>query len=126
MNRGIKNVILCVVVLAIANIFIFQIIITMKNDKKKNDKIINNSYNEAITQAYKINPSILNFDENNEAILSIEKLLYGVSNGTENFSFGNITHNEKHDACVGYFIVTKNQDATLSVDNTHICDMVDY
>jgi hypothetical protein len=125
MNKRKRTIVFGIIAITIINILIFNIINEQKANDKENRIFRQKSYEDVVKEAYRIDPSILEFDSNNKAILSIERLLLDVTNGKEHFSIGNLEHNENQDACVGFIIVTRS-DEKFSVDISHICDMVDY
>lgn len=91
------------------------------NNEKKH------SLESVIYDAYNINHSILNFNEDNIAILKMDTLLLGVSNGKDSIQLANSTYTKDFDECVGYVIVKRNKTSTkFIIDESHICDMVDY
>jgi hypothetical protein len=120
-----SKVVFAFILTSIVSILFFQIITEVKNSEKDNESF-KGGYNGIIKDAYRINPNILKFGEDGKAILSIEVLLDGVSNGKDGTSLGNMMHNENQDACVGYFIVSKKENGDLLIDDSHICDMIDY
>ena len=85
------------------------------------------SLKDAIYEAYRIDPTILDFNEDNVAILKLDVLLLGVSNSKENIQLSNSSYTDDFDECVGY-IILKKQDSTqkIDIDESHICDMIDY
>jgi len=94
------------------------------NESKNEDRY---SLESVIYDAYKIDPSILNFDENNTAILKMDTLLLGVSNGKDSLQLANSSYTKDFDECVGYIIVKKDKTSQkLIIDESHICDMIDY
>lgn len=111
------TILLITIVISISSISIILI--------NKNKESFNYSYTEMVKRAYKIDPSILEFDNNNKAILKVDTLIKGVKNKNSSFNYDGILFTKDFDQCVGYFIVTK-IDKAIDVDLSHICDMIDY
>lgn len=110
-------------------IFIGVIILMINflNDYQENKKaeLDYSIYNQILIDAYKINPNIFKFDDNNIAIVKMDDLLVPITNGKDTLYFGDVPLTDKQDQCVGYFIVEKVNDE-LKIDSSHICDMIDY
>lgn len=105
------------------NILMFNLI----NDYQENKRaeLDYSNFDNTIKEAYKINPSLFKFDENNVAILKMDDLLAPITNGKDTMYFGIVPLTHEQDQCVGYFVIKKIQDE-LQIDSSHICDMIDY
>lgn len=103
------------------------LMINFLNDYQENKKaeLDYSIYNQTLIDAYKINPNIFKFDDNNIAIVKMDDLLVPITNGKDTMYFGVVPLTDKQDQCVGYFIVEKVNDE-LKIDSSHICDMIDY
>ena len=82
-------------------------------------------YTSEVKQLYEINPDLFQFDQNNTFILKMDYLL-------ETKIVDNIIRivrrpqvNDNFEQCVGYLIV-KNIKNNITVNNSHICDIIDY
>ena len=104
-----------------------MIIIRIVNDYKENKLLKNDfsNYNLTIEEAYRIDPSLFNFDEDGIAIIKIDDLLKPITNGKDTIYFGVVPLTKEQDQCVGYIIVKKKKD-DLDIDTSHMCDIIDY
>lgn len=111
------------ILLIVGNMVVYNII-RGYNESKQEGRY---SLESVINDAYKIDPSILNFDDNNTAILKMDTLLLGVSNGKDSLQLASSSYTEDFDECVGYIIVKRDENSTkFIIDESHICDMIDY
>lgn len=118
------------VLLIIITLIITYILSCLTRDTLDNYKNNTNysNYEEYIYKAYKDNPSLFIFDENNEAKIKVEDLLQkqdSDGNITGYIPITAINFTKKQDQCLGYIIVKKVDD-DLQIDTSHICDMIDY
>ena len=82
-------------------------------------------FDNTIREAYKINPSLFKFDENNIAIVKMDDLIRPITNGKDTMDLAIVPLTKEQDQCVGYFIVKKIEN-DLQIDSSHMCDMIDY
>jgi hypothetical protein len=83
-----------------------------------------NFIKEIILDTYELDPSILQFDKDNKAILKMD-FLYSPIDDTDNTLIDPI-YNDDLDQCAGYIIVSKNKSNELNIDLSHMCDMIDF
>jgi len=110
-----------VMIIIIVIVFLSKLIPDYIESTKKDDY----SYiEEYVSTAYQINPSILTFNDDGVAILKMDTLYLGVTNGKDNWNM-TPTYDSDFNQCVGYLIVKKDNN-DFKVDVSHICDMLDY
>ena len=117
-----KTPILITILFITIVISISSIVIVINNKKKEK---FNYTFTEMVKTAYQIDPSILEFDENNKALLKVDTLIKGVKNKSSSITHDGELFTKDFDQCVGYFIVTKTG-KSIDVDLSHICDTIDY
>lgn len=83
------------------------------------------NYDSFMLSVYDIKPDLFKFDTDGTAVIKMDDLIDGVTNGKDSTSLGIIPLTKEQDECVGY-IIAKEQNDGLKFDYTHICDMVDY
>ncbi len=93
--------------------------------ENKNSELDYSYFDNTIKEAYKINPSLFKFDENNIAIVKMDDLIRPITNGKDTMYLGIVPLTKEQDQCVGYFIVKKIKN-DLQIDSSHMCDMIDY
>lgn len=121
--------IFAVILFILFNIILFKFIHDYKENKDlKNDFT---SYEISIKEAYNNGKLTINFDDNNIGIIKVDDLI--TSTNCNNDICDNpiinqmsIRFNKDLDQCVGYIIVEKLTNNELSIDTSHICDMIDY
>ncbi len=82
-------------------------------------------YTEEVKQLYEISPTLFQFDENDTFILKMDYLLEFEVNNEIIKIVNRPQLNDDFEQCVGYLIV-KNINNNITVDNSHICDVIDY
>ncbi len=82
-------------------------------------------YTEEVKQLYEINPDLFQFDENDTFVLKMDYLLETRIADKIIRIVGRPHLSENFEQCVGYLIV-KNINNNITVDNSHICDIIDY
>ncbi len=85
---------------------------------KDYEKICYDCFDENIREIYKNNKDLFEFDENDTAILGIETVL-----NSSTISLGDLEHDKYGNFCVGYFIITKNEN-DIDIDSSHMCDLI--
>ena len=132
MNKSLKahfnRYIFYYIFLALLLIPICMLIIAFVKDLKlyldEKDKLPD--YTEQVKQLYEINPDLFEFDGDNIFILKMDCLLETVINGKIIRIVEQPHLNKNQEQCVGYLIVKKNDNGEFIVDNSHICDIMDY
>ncbi len=81
------------------------------------------TYSNSLKCYYKNSPELFNFN-NGQEILNVEDISFGrvKSNGCS--SFNNPQLDVNNNECVGYFIITRTPDNNITVDASHMCDLV--
>lgn len=82
-------------------------------------------YTEEVKQLYEIKPSLFQFDENDTFVLKVDYLLETEIDDKIIRIVKRPYLSEDFEQCVGYLIV-KNINGNIVVDNSHICDVIDY
>ena len=82
-------------------------------------------YTEEVKQLYEIKPSLFQFDENDTFVLKVDYLLETEIDDKIIRIVRRPQVNDEFEQCVGYLIV-KNINNNITVDNSHICDIIDY
>ena len=89
-------------------------------DKKWYKKIDYNSYVLIVNDIHNKNPNLFKFDENNDAIMTVEELV----TKQDEIEF-DIAHDKDGNMFIGYFIVSKVGEG-IDIDASHMCDMINY
>ena len=82
-------------------------------------------YTSEVKQLYEINPDLFQFDQNNTFILKMDYLLETKIDDKIIRIVRRPQVNDNFEQCVGYLIV-KNINNNITVNNSHICDIIDY
>lgn len=82
-------------------------------------------YTEEVKKLYEINPDLFQFDENDTFVLKMDYLLETKIDDKIIRIVRRPQVNDEFEQCVGYLIV-KNINGNIAVDNSHICDVIDY
>jgi dolichyl-phosphate-mannose--protein O-mannosyl transferase len=101
------------------NMFIYRFI-TDYNESQKEDYSFLRDF---VYDVYQNEPSLFKFN-NNKAILKMDEL-YTEREENPNGTLSPI-YNKDFDQCAGYIIINKNDDNTINIDVSHVCEMIDY
>lgn len=82
-------------------------------------------YTSEVKQLYEINPDLFQFDENDTFVLKMDYLLETKIDDKIIRIVRRPHLSENFEQCVGYLIV-KNINNNITVNNSHICDIIDY
>ncbi len=82
-------------------------------------------YTEEVKKLYEINPDLFQFDENDTFVLKMDYLLETKIDDKIIRIVRRPQVSDDFEQCVGYLIV-KNINNNITVDNSHICDIIDY
>ena len=83
------------------------------------------NYDSTMLEIYEINPNLFKFNDKGIAIVEMSDLLKPITNGKDTIYFGEVPMTDEQDQCMGYIVVTKNNNK-LKFDYSHLCDMLDY
>ena len=103
-------------------IFIISLIGSMMINTRNNNYI---HYFDEINRIYTTREDLLLFDDNNTLKLTVEEI-NDIMSEAFGYYYNDVMLNDELDECLGYIIIKKNFDNTISVDDKHVCDMVDY
>lgn len=122
LNNHINKYVLGLFISIILTIFLSKFIPDYIKDQQPDDY----SYlKEVVIDMYNIDSNLLDFDENNIAILKMDDMYIGVEKNNQSYSMPPI-YNENFEQCAGYIIVKKIENNSLDIDISSFCDMIDY
>ena len=118
-----------VILFILVNIFLIKFIHDYQ--ESKNTKYDFTSYKTSIKEAYDNGKLIINFDNNDIGIIKVDDLITANNcvDGICDMPIINqmsIKFTKDLDQCVGYIVIEKLKNNELSIDTSHICDMIDY
>jgi hypothetical protein len=101
---------------------IIKILVELLHDYKESKQVDYSYLEEWTKELYEENPDILTFDSDNKAILKMDDLNEALHNKNRYYT---LLMTSDLDECVGYLVAEKQEDGTIKVDTSHICDLVD-
>lgn len=106
--------------------FVFSLCFNFVRDYLKSKEPHVFDYDDFLNEAYKIDPSIFQFKNEDEAIIEMTRLKGPITDGIHSIGLGLSQYTEEQDECIGYIIARRKKDNTFDYDYSHVCDMIDF